>query len=148
MKRTPMARGTKPLKAKAPMARGPSMKRAAKATKAPAVKSTLKTRQHAVSAEEKVLWSKLAALGCIACMKDGHHNTHVSIHHIDGRTKEGCHRLVLPLCAPHHQQDDTDPAGRIAVHPWSNRFEKRYGAQMDLLAQCMALIGEPHGQNQ
>lgn len=100
----------------------------------------LKTRQLAVTAEEKELWSKLAEMGCIACMKEGFYNPHVSIHHVDGRTKPGCHKLVLPLCGPHHQDDGS---GALAVHPWKARFERRYGAQLDLVAECMKLIGEP-----
>lgn len=106
---------------------------------APAKKATLKTKQRAVTPDEKVVWSKLAEMGCIACMKDGYYNPHVSIHHVDGRTKPGCHMLVLPLCGPHHQDDGS---GALAVHPWKARFEKRYGNQMDLVAECMKLIGE------
>lgn len=99
----------------------------------------LKTRQLAVTATEKAIWSKLAEMGCIACMKDGFYNPHVSIHHVDGRTNPGCHMLVLPLCGPHHQEDGS---GALAVHPWKARFEQRYGAQLDLVKQCMAMIGE------
>ena len=106
---------------------------------APAKKSALKTKQRAVTPDEKAVWSKLAEMGCIACMKDGFYNPHVSIHHVDGRTKPGCHMLVLPLCGPHHQDDGS---GALAVHPWKARFEKRYGNQMDLVAECMKLIGE------
>lgn len=91
---------------------------------------------------EKELHGRMAALGCIACRKDGIFNPHVSVHHIDGRTKPGAHRLVLPLCAQHHQHDDTDQAGRIGVHPYKARFEARYGRQADLLAECMAMIEE------
>ncbi|MES2320153.1 MAG: Ref family recombination enhancement nuclease [Pseudomonadota bacterium] len=101
---------------------------------------SLNARQLAVTPAEKLVWSKLAALGCIACMKDGRFNDYVSIHHVDGRTKQGCHLLVLPLCAQHHQRDDTDPLRRIAVHPWKARFEKRYGQQLDLVAECMAIL--------
>lgn len=111
-------------------------------TQAPAKRSTLKTRQRAVKPEEKVLWDRLAnEIGCIACVKDGRRNTHVSIHHVDGRTKPGCHLLVLPLCAPHHQQDDTDPAGRISVHGNKARFEKLYGNQLELVEECMTILG-------
>lgn len=106
----------------------------------PRRQSTLKTKQRAVSPLEKAMWDKLAALGCIACMKDGHYNPHVSIHHVDGRTKPGCHLLVLPLCSSHHQDDGS---GAVAVHPWKARFEQRYGAQLDLVAECRKLIGEP-----
>jgi hypothetical protein len=107
---------------------------------APAKRSTMKTRERTRTPAEVELHDKLAALGCIACMKDGRFNDYVSIHHVDGRTKPGCHLLVLPLCAPHHQRDDTDPLKRIAVHPWKTRFEKRYGAQLDLVAECMTLL--------
>ena len=90
---------------------------------------------------EKALWHDMAGTGCIACLIDGRVNPWVSIHHIDGRTKPGAHKLVLPLCAQHHQQDDTDPLGRIAVHPNKARFETKYGSQMELLAMVMERIG-------
>ena len=97
----------------------------------------MKAKQRPVTAQEKLYWSRLAEeVGCIACLLDGNRNTYVSIHHIDGRTKPGCHGLVLPLCAPHHQQDDTDPMGRVAVHPNGARFEIRYGSQMELKEKC------------
>lgn len=124
------------------MKRSTPMKRtgfAKAAFKAPAKRQGMKTKQRAVTPEEKALWDKLAGLGCIACAKDGHYNPHVSIHHIDGRTKPGCHKLVLPLCAGHHQ-DGTGAPGLIAVHPWKARFEKTYGSQLELLANCMELI--------
>lgn len=88
---------------------------------------------------EKLLHDQLAALGCIACRIDGVENLHVSIHHIDGRTKPGAHQRVLPLCAGHHQTGTGAP-GLIAVHPWKNRFEAKYGSQIDLLQKCMELI--------
>jgi len=89
---------------------------------------------------DRQLWDAMAQLGCIACLKDGVHSPFVSIHHIDGRTKPGAHRLVLPLCAGHHQ-DGTGERGLIAVHPWKARFEQTYGKQTDLLHECMKLIG-------
>ena len=72
----------------------------------------------------------MADFGCIACYLDGIKNTHVSIHHIDGRTKPGAHSRVLPLCAPHHQTGGEDAP---AIHPWKARFEAKYGKQWDLL---------------
>ena len=107
------------------------------AFKAPAKRLVLKSKQRAVTAQEKELWDRLAGLGCVACMKDGHYNPHVSIHHVDGRTKPGCHLLVLPLCGPHHQDDGS---GAIAVHPWKARFEERYGDQRMLVLECMKLL--------
>ncbi|NLZ11647.1 MAG: recombinase [Alcaligenaceae bacterium] len=90
---------------------------------------------------QKHYHSLLADLGCIACRKDGIRNTPVSIHHIDGRTKPGAHWLVLPLCSGHHQ-DGTGAPGLIAIHPWKTRFEARYGAQRDLLKECIQLLIE------
>lgn len=107
------------------------------AFKAPAKRQGLKSKQRAVTPQEKELWDRLAGLGCIACMKDGRYNPHVSIHHVDGRTKPGCHLLVLPLCGPHHQDDGS---GAIAVHPWKARFEERYGDQRTLVLECMKLL--------
>lgn len=90
---------------------------------------------------EKALHSLMAAFGCIACHIDGIKNTWVSIHHIDGRTKPGCHKKVLPLCAGHHQDGTGNDKSMIPVHPYKARFEARYGSQMDLMAIVMKKIG-------
>ena len=87
---------------------------------------------------EKAHWDKVAALGCIACRKDGWHNPIVSIHHVDGRTKKGAHMRVLPLCAGHHIEGTGAP-GLIAVHPWKKRFEEKYGRQDELLREVEQL---------
>lgn len=125
------------------MKRSEPMKRTAFKSKprAPGQRAALKTRQRARTPADIELHDRLAdEVGCIACMKDGRRNTHVSIHHIDGRTKPGCHALVLPLCAGHHQDGTGEDKSLLAVHPWKARFEKRYGAQLDLLAECMHLL--------
>lgn len=92
------------------------------------------------TASETRFMSEIAALGCIACKKDGWHNPDVSVHHIDGRTKPGAHLLVLPLCAGHHQDGTGNNPALIAVHPYKARFEVRYGAQRELLAECTAML--------
>lgn len=90
------------------------------------------------SRQEKEFWTLLAeVVGCIACRKDGRTNFHVSIHHIDGRTKEWAHKMVLPLCYPHHQGGQQDPP---SVHPWKSRFEERYGTQEELLEECIEIL--------
>lgn len=92
------------------------------------------------SRAEKDFWTLLAEkVGCIACRKDGRMNFHVSIHHIEGRTRPEAHKRVLPLCAGHHQ-DGTGAPGLIAVHPYKGQFEERYGSQEDLLGECIELI--------
>lgn len=91
------------------------------------------------SAPQKLYHNMLAQhVGCIACNRDtaGHErNHHVSIHHVDGRTKPAAHWLVLPLCAGHHQ-DGTGAPGLISVHPYKARFEQRYGSQHSLMVEC------------
>lgn len=88
---------------------------------------------------ERELWDRIAALGCIACRKDGVVNRHVSIHHVHGRARPGSHRQVLPLCFEHHQSGSkTAPS----VHPWKARFEAKYGRQDDLVAEIMDQLEE------
>lgn len=102
----------------------------------------MKTSQRSVTKADKILWDLMATIiGCIACRKDGNFNPEVSIHHVHGRTAPGCHKKVLPLCGPHHQQDDTDKMGRIAVHPWKSQWEAKYGNQDDLIEEVYLLIG-------
>ena len=117
----------------------PAVFGAVRATSKP-VRKILKSKQRAVTDQEKALWDRLAGLGCIACIKDGRFNPHVSIHHVDGRTKPDCHKLVLPLCGEHHQHRDDDPLGRVGVHPYKARFEKLYGSQEELMAYYAELL--------
>jgi hypothetical protein len=106
--------------------------------------SGLKSYQRAPTKSEKLLWTRMAgAVGCIACRLDGRFNEVVSIHHIDGRTKPGCHQKVLPLCAGHHQDATGEDKSLIAVHPDKARFEQRYGPQMQLLALVHKLLDAP-----
>lgn len=86
---------------------------------------------------EKEFWSRIAALGCVACSKDGLINLSVSIHHIDGRTKPGAHMRVLALCYQHHQSGDVDAP---SIHPWKTRFEAKYGSQEDLLSETIEKV--------
>lgn len=109
-------------------------------TKAPAQRKQMKSKQRAVTSEEKELWDRMASLGCIACLREGVFEPDVSIHHIDGRTKSGCHKMVLPLCASHHQDGTGKNPHYIAVHPWKARFENRFGTQQELIAHCTQLL--------
>jgi hypothetical protein len=104
-------------------------------------KRTLKSAQRRPTKPEKILWTRMVEIvGCVACRIDGHFTPHVSIHHIDGRTKPGCHGLVLPLCAGHHQDGAGEDKALIAVHPFKARFEERYGAQLRLLTYVHQLL--------
>lgn len=159
MRRSHLKQG-KPLQRKTPMARGAGFKTPAASTgllrlaavqalararepKLPKVRKPMGSRGmkgRSPTADEARLMTAIADLGCIACRKDGWHNPDVSVHHIDGRTKPGAHLLVLPLCAGHHQDGAGANPTLIAVHPYKARFEARYGAQHELLAECVAMI--------
>lgn len=80
-------------------------------------------------------------VGCIACRQSGVFSNWVSIHHIDGRTKDYAHWYVLPLCAGHHQDGTGHEILKgFAVHPYKARFEKLYGTQHDLFIHCLQLL--------
>lgn len=146
MKRSAIQPSTKPMK-RVPIARHVPLESSWRLTSTESEKPRrkskgLKTRQRPVSAQEKLYWNRLATeIGCICCMIDGHYNPVVSIHHIDGRTKPGCHQLVLPLCAGHHQQGTGNDPTLIAVHPTKARFVARYGTELELKARCDFLLG-------
>lgn len=149
LKRTAFARGERiearevsKLKRTSPMSSTGMLSLQSHQRTAPKRKAGLKSKERAVTAAEKLMWSRLAALGCVACKKDGNFNTHVSIHHVDGRTKPGCHQLVLPLCAGHHQDGTGEDKTLIAVHPWKARFEARYGTQGELMGECAQILFE------
>jgi len=146
-RKTPMARGTgfKTPAAGAGLLRVAAVQAQArtcepKSPKSPKPMKSRGMKGRPPTAEEAQFMSAIAALGCIACKKDGWHNPDVSVHHIDGRTKPGAHLLVLPLCAGHHQDGTGPNPALIAVHPYKARFEERYGAQRALLAECVAMI--------
>lgn len=87
---------------------------------------------------EKAYWNKLSeVIGCIACFLDGRPNHYGSIHHVDGRTKPGCHMKVLFLCAQHHQTGGKEAP---SVHPWVRRFEQKYGTQESLILKCQEIL--------
>ena len=86
---------------------------------------------------EKAHWDKIIAFGCIACHLDGIKNTYVSIHHCDGRTKEGAHMKVIALCFLHHQGGTVELP---SIHPWKKRFEAKYGTQQELIELTNRLV--------
>lgn len=143
MTRSPMAPSTVPM-TRSPMTRHVPLAPGAKAGVLPCdapKPKRMKSRQRAVTPAEKLYWDRLATIvGCIACRHDGHFNPVVSIHHIDGRTKLGCHQLVLPLCAGHHQQGTGNDPTLIARHPTKALFVERYGPELELKAHCDAIL--------
>jgi hypothetical protein len=161
-RRTPLRQG-KPLQRKVPMSRGSGFKTPAagagllrvaavqakaafprnRESKPVKLAKPMKSRGmkgRPPTAEEARFMDRMGELPCIACLKDGWTNRVISLHHIDGRTKPGAHFLVLPLCGPHHQQDDSDVRQRISLHGRKATFQARYGTERELLTECLAMI--------
>jgi len=90
------------------------------------------------TAEEKRWMSKVADLCCIVCINEFGLESPAAIHHIIGKTKEGAHFQVLPLCPTHHQ---TGGYG-VALHAGRAQWENQYGTQAELLEQVRELLNE------
>lgn len=87
---------------------------------------------------QKLYWNNLVqVVGCIACRKEGNYNNYCSIHHIEGRTKKLAHWLVIPLCGLHHQKGNNHV---IARHPDKAEFERTYGKEYQLMAECIEIL--------
>lgn len=97
----------------------------------------------APTADEKRWMDEVSGLGCIVCLNIFEQFSSAEIHHIDGKTKENAHFLVLPLCTLHHRGGDQ--AGLfISRHPWKSRFQNAYGTEEELWSQvCNRLERKP-----
>ena len=84
---------------------------------------------------------KMRELGCIVCL-DYDIYTPPAIHHIDGKTKEGCHNLTIPLCEKHHQHKDNESPQRWVSRHGDGKaaFVNSYGSEYALLAEVNRLI--------
>ena len=92
--------------------------------------------------QEKEFMNRMASIGCIVCLNQGYSTPVVSVHHMDGRVKTGCHYHVLPLCGRHHQVPDSQKPPRWhSLHVNKTEFERAYGTEMELYQQCLGIIG-------
>lgn len=89
-------------------------------------------------AEEEHL-AKVVALGCIVCRNTGFGATPALAHHINAHAMgaKSSHFHTIPLCPPHHQYADGTSKfmSEIAVHKSLDKFEERYGTELELLEQ-------------
>ena len=106
------------------------------------------------TALEKILANKIGDIGCICClnkkwytsdMAEQESTKFVSLHHIEGRTKEWAHAKVLPLCAHHHDTpapshapEELTPIHRGNKKEWID-FN---GTEEELLKQVYEMIDE------
>lgn len=82
--------------------------------------------------------AKVAALGCIACTKNGYEDTPAEIHHIRdgvGMSQRSSHFHAIPLCAHHHR------LGNDSIHAGRSLFEEKYGTESELLLEVLNALG-------
>ena len=93
-----------------------------------------------MKAKDRLYLSKVAALGCQVCRNEGYPDTPAEIHHPrsgQGMGQRALHSQSIPLCHVHHR---TGGYG-VAIHAGQKEWEKRYGTELELLAQVKRLIG-------
>jgi len=83
---------------------------------------------------------RVRELGCIICRNDMDiYDSPAAIHHCDGKTKEGAHFKVLPICWEHHQSGQNNGM-YVSRHPYKTEFERRYSTEESLLEQVQELL--------
>ena len=80
----------------------------------------------------------IAALGCIACRKDGIHDSPASVHHITSGFRRVGHLATIGLCEPHHKSDGRQVP---SIHFQKRTFAARYGSELELLARLKVELG-------
>jgi hypothetical protein len=90
--------------------------------------------QRGYTKEDKEWLEKITQLGCICCINEFNVFTPASPHHIEGRTKEGCHLKTIPLCRQHHQTGGNG----IAFHATGKKkWNEKYSSEYELLKQII-----------
>lgn len=85
--------------------------------------------------------NKVAALGCIACYKQGTPGTPAEIHHPRvgaGLGRKASHYEAIPLCPIHHR--GTAGLSVPSIHGSKNRFIETFGTEAELLELTLTLI--------
>lgn len=106
------------------------------------------------TALEKILANKIGDIGCICClnkkwytsdMAEQESTKFVSLHHVEGRTKEWAHAKVLPLCAHHHDTPAPShaPEELTPIHRGNKKeWIALNGTEEELLKQVYEIIEE------
>ena len=89
--------------------------------------------------EESAWMEAITAIGCIACLIDGHFGTPGAVHHILRGGQRIGHLHSICLCDPGHHQNGQQ-RGMVSRHPWKARFEDRYGSEDSLLTKSRGLV--------
>lgn len=89
--------------------------------------------------DERKHLSKVAALGCVVCLRLGYEDTPAEIHHLrtgTGGGRRSSHYDAIPVCPEHHR-------GATGFHGLGTKgFPKHYGfTEADLLYDVKKLTG-------
>lgn len=90
---------------------------------------------------ERLHMNKLAAIGCIACYKQGTPGTPAEIHHPRAGTGAGIRASnfdAIPLCPMHHR--GTAGLSVPSIHGSKNAFIETFGTEAELLELTKTLI--------
>ncbi len=97
-----------------------------------------KPGKRAPTVQEKAWMDAITALGCIACLIDGHPGTPGAVHHLLRGGQRIGHLHTICLCDPGHHQNG-GPL-KVSRHPYKARFEERYGSEASLLERSRKLV--------
>lgn len=98
-----------------------------------------KPGKRAPTVAEAAWMDAITALGCIACLIDGHPGTPGAVHHILRGGQRIGHMHTICLCDPGHHQHGQQ-FGKVSRHPWKARFEAQYGTEDALLDLTQQLV--------
>ena len=90
------------------------------------------------TADEKRHMDRIAQLPCIVCYLQGLGASPSEIHHLSGKTAEGAHFKIIPLCFLHHRSGENTLW--VSRHPYKSQFERRYGTEQYLLEETKLLL--------
>ena len=95
-----------------------------------------------MSKAEREHYARIADIGCVVCLLQGHGYSPCEIHHIRSRAglaKKSHWSKTLGLCHPHHR---TGGLG-VAIHAGIKSFEAMIGmSELELLDKQLELLNE------
>lgn len=94
------------------------------------------------TADENRHMDAIGQINCVVCrMFHDESETPAAIHHVDGKTKEGAHFRVIPLCVRHHQHRDSHKPQRWVSRHGDGRaaFEAAYGTEEYLMGASLQI---------
>ncbi|RZL40160.1 MAG: hypothetical protein EOP35_01760 [Rubrivivax sp.] len=153
MKRSPMktGKGFKPRERteRAPIVHKPLVRLpnyAASTVAVPMPKAArVKPGKHAPTVAERAWMDAITAIGCIACLIDGHPETPGAVHHLLSGGRRMGHMHTICLCDPGHHQNGQQ-FGKVSRHPFKPRFEAIYGTESALLDLTQQLVQQQGGR--